>query len=309
MNSIAILASRDMMPAAGEALRSDFFELEEQMAKLTPAFERLGYTLELCLWNDFAVYAARYAAVLPLFVWDYFDGDNPRLFLKQITAAAKQTCLLNPLSVIGYNGDKRYLDELQSHGAPVIPSVTLDTVTRDAALAAAKQFGADTLVIKPQIGAGAWRQALWPIEAPFPAAHDLPPGRAILQPFLPSVQDEGEYSFLYFEGEFSHAVNKRPKDGDYRIQSSYGGTERPYAPSEVELNIAQEVLSYLPERPVYARVDLLRGLDGELKLIELEMIEPYLYLAFANGEGGDNEGAKRLARAVKTRLDVVASCA
>ena len=124
----------------------------------------------------------------------------------------------------------------------------------------------------------------------------------MVQAFLPSVTCEGEYSFLYFGGNFSHALVKRPKDGDYRIQSIYGGTEETYTPTTPERESARSVLDALDYTPLYARVDLLRGLDGRLKLIELEMIEPYLYLSHAEGEGGENKGALKLAEALARKL-------
>ena len=303
MDKIAILVSADMMPGAS-GLRSDFFELEEQMGKLTPAFAALGFQTELVLWKTAAARAGEFAAMLPLIVWDYFETGNPQLFAGQMQKAAEKTCVLNPPEILNYNSDKSYLDDLEARGAPVIPSRVIDNVTQDSIKAAYTHFDCDQIVAKPQIGAGAWRQALLTKGEPFPEPDQLPPGRAILQPFLPSVLSEGEYSFLYFDGVFSHAVNKRPKAGDYRIQSTYGGREHPYDPKPNELKTAQTVLSYLPQMPLYARVDLLRGLDAQLKLIELEMIEPYLYFPFANGEAGDNEGAKKLAAGVARRLSL-----
>jgi hypothetical protein len=116
------------------------------------------------------------------------------------------------------------------------------------------------------------------------------------------VQSEGEYSFLYFGGTFSHALVKTAKAGDYRIQSIYGGAEDTYQPSEAEIEAADAILATLDTVPLYARVDLLRGLDGELALIELEMIEPYLYLPHADVIDGVNQGAVRLGQALIARL-------
>ena len=137
---------------------------------------------------------------------------------------------------------------------------------------------------------------------PFPVASELPPEGALLQAFLPSVLEEGEFSFLYFDGCFSHAVRKTPKSGDYRIQSTYGGSEESYAPTSLELKTASDILQVLDVTPLYARVDLLRGTDGMLKLIELEMLEPYFYLPHAPGDGADNLGAKNFAKALAAFL-------
>ena len=98
----------------------------------------------------------------------------------------------------------------------------------------------------------------------------------MVQPFLESVTTEGEYSFLFFDGEFSHCALKRPAAGDYRVQSLYGGREVMHEPSEHEIAACKLVLAAARERLLYARVDMVRYAD-ELALIELEVVEPYLY--------------------------------
>ncbi|MGB6231209.1 MAG: hypothetical protein WBF53_13900, partial [Litorimonas sp.] len=154
------------------------------------------------------------------------------------------------------------------------------------------------------VGGGAWRQVLHAQGDPWPAPDALPPEGALIQPFLPSVVEEGEYSFLYFGGRFSHAVLKTAKPGDYRIQSLYGGAETTYRPRADEIKAADAVLATLDETPLYARVDLLRGSNGKLALIELEMIEPYLYLPHAEVVDGVNQGALRLGEALRGRVSL-----
>ena len=100
---------------------------------------------------------------------------------------------------------------------------------------------------------------------------------ALVQPFLPAAQHEGEYSFVFCGGELSHALVKRPAAGDYRVQSVYGGTEQVVHPSAADLDLARAVLAAAPGEALYARVDMMRGPDGGLLLMELELIEPYLY--------------------------------
>lgn len=99
----------------------------------------------------------------------------------------------------------------------------------------------------------------------------------MVQPFMPKIQEEGEYSFIFIYGSFSHALLKQAKAGDYRIQSTYGGVETAITPSDDDLADAAAILDILREIPLYARVDMLRGDDGRLLLMELELIEPYLY--------------------------------
>ena len=103
------------------------------------------------------------------------------------------------------------------------------------------------------------------------------PHAMMVQPFLPTIQSEGEYSFIFIGGEFCHALVKRAVPGDYRIQSKYGGTETPVDPPADDLSEASAIIAMLDEAPLYARVDMVRREDGRLLLMELEAIEPYLY--------------------------------
>jgi len=300
MTKIAVLASANMLPGHPDE-RGDAFERDEEMGKLVPAFAAEDMALDLIPWREASARAGDYDAMLPLLVWDYFEG-NEAAFLAEMRAASKQTCVLNAVDVLQWNAHKSYLDVLAARGAPVIETLNVDLITEANISAAFEALGTDTLVIKPQVGGGAWRQVLYPKGDVFPVAESLPPGEAMIQAFLPSVQSEGEYSFLYFGGKYSHALIKRPKEGDYRIQSLYGGTDETYEATAEEKKTAEAVLSTLDAIPLYARVDLLRGLDGQLKLIELEMIEPYLYLLHSAGEGAENLGAQNLAKALKRRL-------
>lgn len=301
MIKIALLLSDNLLPDA-ENTRPDREELVEQMGKLTPAFALQGLELVEVRWREIAERAAEFAAILPLMVWDYFEG-NEAAFLEAITIAEKTTPVFNSSDILKWNADKSYLDELAARGAPVIRTLTVEQVTEANVAQAFEELDCETLVIKPQIGGGAWRQALYKKGDPFPEADSLPPEGALIQPFLSSVTEEGEYSFLYFGGAFSHAVRKTPKSGDYRIQSIYGGAEETYSPTQEERDRANTILKTMDKMPLYARVDLLRGDDGTLRLIELECIEPYLYLPHAPGEGGANEGAQKLADALKSKLE------
>ena len=297
---VALLVSSNMVPGADDA-REDIHEYHEEMGALTPALQAHGMSLEPLLWDTADRHADDYAAMLPLMVWDYFEGNEAR-FLDVMARVSARTALFNPVETLRWNSDKSYLEELAERGAPTIPTMRVDRVTQADAQAAFELFGTDRIVIKPQVGGGAWRQALHAGGEPWPDADKLPPAEALIQPFLPSVQSEGEYTFLYFGGRFSHACVKNAVPGDYRIQSIYGGTETTYRPSADELSVAQAVIDTLDEVPLYARVDLLRGLDGKLALIEIEMIEPYLYLSHAEVRDGLNQGAVMFAEALRARL-------
>jgi len=300
MIKIALLISDNLLPHL-EDTRPDRFELVEEIEKLTPALAAEGMELVEVRWREIAERADEFDAILPLMVWDYFEG-NEAAFLAAIARAESITPVYNGFDIIKWNADKSYLDEMEARGAPVIPTSSVERVTQTNVARAFEELETDKLVIKPRIGGGAWRQVLYKKGDPFPSSEELPPEGALIQAFLPSVKEEGEYSFLYFGGRFSHAARKTPKSGDYRIQSSYGGAEETYTPSAAERATARDILDVLDFVPLYARVDLLRGLDGQLKLIELELIEPYLYFPHAKGEGGENEGAQKFAAALKAKL-------
>lgn len=300
MKKIALLMSENLLPDK-DGRRGDAFEFDEQMGKLIPAFAQYDLQLETVLWQDAPAKAASYDMMMPLMVWDYAQGKR-REFLNTMAKAAEKTQLLNSYKVLEWNTDKNYLDVLAKKGAPVISTLSVDGITKSGITRAFQTLKTDHIVIKPRIGAGAWRQVSLKADDPIPSASKLPPGAALIQPFQKAVQDEGEYSLLFFGGKFSHAVLKHPRSGDYRIQSLYGGTEESFTPSQAHLSVANRILDVLETTPLYARVDLLRGRDGKLKLIELELVEPYLYLPHSQGEGANNKGAQMLAKAVQRRL-------
>lgn len=300
MKKVAILASGNLLPGHPD-LRTDAFELEEEIGKLRPAFAAFGMKLDVLNWREAAAMASEYDAMLPLLVWDYFESNQAE-FLQAMAQICQKTELFNRFDVIQWNSNKSYLEDLAAQGVQTIPSLRVDRISRAEVQRAFDKFGCEQLVIKPDVGGGAWRQFLYKKGDTFPDKSVLPPAGTLIQPFLKSVITEGEYSFLYFGGAFSHALVKRPKDGDYRVQSIYGGREQPYEPTNGERAQARSVFDMLDFTPLYARVDLLRADDGRLLLIELELIEPYLYLGFAQGSGADNKGAQRLAKALEKKL-------
>jgi len=275
MKKIALLISDNLIPETENA-QVDIFELDEEVGKLVPALANIGMDLVQVRWREIAERAGEFDAILPLLVWDYFEG-NEEAFLTAIAKAEAVTPVLNGFDIIKWNADKSYLDEMEDRGASVIRTLTVDRVTPTNVARAFVELDTDTIVIKPKVGGGAWRQVLHRQGEPFPDAGQL----------------------------YSHAVRKTPKAGDYRIQSRYGGVEETYTPSQAERDSARETLDVLDFTPLYARVDLLRGRDERLKLIELELIEPYLYFPHAKGEGGENEGAQNFAAALQSALEKI----
>jgi glutathione synthase/RimK-type ligase-like ATP-grasp enzyme len=143
-------------------------------------------------------------------------------------------------------------------------------------------FGVDVLVTKPQISGGSQdtvklRHA--------DGLKGCTTGPALIQPFLPAVGEEGELSLFYLDGQFSHAVTKVAVAGDFRVQPQFGGQVSGVAPEPEALHAAQMVLKAAGAPLTYARVDLIRGLDGAPQLMELEVIEPDLFLQYAHDGG------------------------
>lgn len=272
---VAVLASADMMPDAQNRYVAAAIG-EAQIHLMREALAQVGRDIQIVQWDGDGIDWSRYEAAITAVTWDY--AARPEQFLARLAEVAEQTRLINSLDVIRWNLNKTYLKDLAERGAQMVPTRWVDKATPEAAEAAFAAFGTDRIVIKPVVGAGAWRQVLFAKGEAWPSEADLPPGAAMIQPFLSTIQSEGEYSFLFFNGQFSHAVVKRPKKGDYRIQTSFGGSAEPYMPSADDLLDARDVLESVPEELFHARVDMVRAEDGSLLLMELELIEPYLFV-------------------------------
>lgn len=270
MMKVAYLASKVTLPGS-PTRRSDAFEHDRMMDALTGPFSELGFKVEDVDWADDTIEWSDYRAVIIGTTWDYWD--RPHAYLETLEHIESKTLLFNDADLVRWNSDKRYLKSFDPSSVRMIPTLWIDQVDQSAYNAAFDRLGSEDLVFKRQVGAGADGQfRLSP-------SNSLPnmPHPMMVQPFLSNIQVEGEFSFIFIDGAFSHALLKQAKSGDYRIQSTYGGTETPITPSENDLATAAHVLGTLDKTPLYARVDMLRGDDGFLRLMELELIEPYLY--------------------------------
>jgi len=279
---IAYLASQITIPSSPHR-RGDAFEHDFMMESLRKAESAEVTDIS---WDDDIDFSQFDAAIIGT-CWDYQDRFAE--FLKKLTLIDRQTLLLNPLALIGWNADKSYLKDLEDSGTPIIPTLFIDNPGPADLDKAFQHFQCEKLVVKRQVGASAEGQSLIHQNDLFP--HFNRP--MMLQPFMPAISSEGEISFIFIGGTFSHAVLKRPADGDYRIQSSYGGQESMINPPASDIEAARNTLSRFETPPLYARVDMLRGEDGILLIMELELIEPYLYPEQCPELGGKIMGAIR----------------
>lgn len=236
----------------------------------------------------------RFAAVLPRSPWDYhLHAEEFFAVLEQIEDSG--TRLFNDIEVMRWNADKRYLAELAGRGLHVVETEygTLLDPRRIEELR--KRFGAD-LVLKPTVSASAADTFLVRAGAdPAPAIAALDGRVWMAQPFMRGIVDEGEFSLIYFDGAFSHALVKVPRSGDFRVQENWGGATRPVSVESRMRERADEVVASLPSGLLYARIDLVRD-DGDFALMEAELIEPSLFF------GVDPEAPARFARALARRL-------
>lgn len=233
--------------------------------------------------------------------WDY----HLRLpeFLAWVDAAeASPIPLLNPPSTIRWNVDKKYLLEVEARGVPVVP-------TRHAARGSGVQLpsllgaaGWTEAVVKPSVSGGAfetWRAGTGEADAAR-FARQVETMDCLVQPFVPELLSEGEWSLLFFGGRYSHAVLKRPERGDFRVQEEFGGVAAPAEASSAIIEAASRALEASGQDMLYARVDgVVRG--GRLEVMELELLEPSLFLESSPG------GAERFADALIERLGIARS--
>ena len=244
------------------------------------ALERGGITVEPRPWSDPGDLTG-FDLVMPLVAWGYqTDALRWAALLDRLEGLAAVT--VNPIPLLRWNSHKSYLEELGAKGIATVPTMLVEELDEGALAEARSRFG-DDLVIKPPISASAYgthrltRGDQVPVEAA---------GRAMMvQPFLRSVMEEGEYSLMLFDGEYSHSIIKRAKPGDYRVQPHLGGTEVACPVPDGALEVATAALDAAPADAAYARVDLIRLADGTLGVIELELIEPSLWLEHAPDRG------------------------
>lgn len=246
-----------------------------------PPLEARGWTVECVPWREPGRDWSRYDAVYIAAPWDY--TEDPGAFLATLAAIeASGALLVNPLALVHWNLDKGYLRDLERRGVDIVPSLWRERYRDGPAIAWFGELGAHTLVIKPRIGANA--ESTYVLDGPPDGALAATLERIyakrpfIVQPFIAAIRTEGEYSLFYLGGELSHAIRKRPKPGDFRVQEEHGAEILPATPDAALVEAGDAALAAVEPMPAYARVDFVRGPDGGYLLMELELIEPSLYL-------------------------------
>lgn len=267
------------------------------LERLSQALAAADVTVEPTPWTDHiedAAWLAEFPLVLPVIVWGY-HRDHQQWMRACRTWEAAGVRMRNPASVIGWNSDKSYLGRLADKGVATPDTVWVDGVTQADVDAAFDRFGTDVVVVKPRVSGGAYKTLRLTRGE---AMQGAPEGAAMIQPYLPSIETEGETSLLFFGGRLSHVVNKRPVNGDFRIQVQFGGQYVALPePPEGARALAEATLKAIDADLLYARIDMATAPDGSWRLMEAELIEPDFYL------GSAPDGGANFARAVRAVLE------
>ena len=257
--------------------------------KWQPAFARkaaaltaAGLIVEQRIWTNPGDLSG-HDLVLPLFAWGY-QRDVAAWYTLLDRMEAEGLPVVNPVPVLRWNSDKAYLADLGAKGVAVVPTVEVMALDNASLAAAMAALATDEAVIKPAISGGADGTHRIAAGAAIPA--DALGQRRLVQPLMPGILADGEYSLFFFAARFSHAIVKRPASGDFRVQEQFGGREALWEASAAARELAAAALAAAPAPPVYARVDMVGDAAGTLHIMELELIEPSLFLHHAPDKGG-----------------------
>ncbi len=211
--------------------------------------------------------------------WDYYNRFAE--FSNWLEQVSKQTSLLNSEAIIKWNIDKHYLFDLHRNGIHVAETYFIEQNATITLKELHKQLGWKETVLKPCVSGGArhtYKLNLENLEAHESILKELIPKEAMmLQPFQYNIVEKGEISMMVFNGEFTHAILKIAKSGDFRVQDDFGGSVHDYVPTKAEIEYAENCVKSCSELPMYARVDIFEDNDGKIALAELELIEPELW--------------------------------
>lgn len=255
--------------------------LDDEYTALHDALAQHAIEATRVIWNgDTAPLRAYDAVILQSYSGYHLDINAFHSMLTAFDADPAIT-VLNSSEIARWNADKTYLRALEDKGHATVPTLWSDLAPAISLVEHMDRQQWDEVVVKPSVSAGAHEtKRITRKEAALQQewyAQCCTTHTVMIQPFLPEIIKEGEWSLLFFNGNYSHTVLKWPGKGDYRVQHVHGGGYEHREPTDAMLQAAQAVLPDLPGQPLYARVDgIIR--DGQLFIIEVELIEPFLYL-------------------------------
>jgi len=254
----------------------------------------LGWQVSTVPWRQADRNWSDFDAVIIRSTWDYCH-DAPT-FLETLERINRETMLANCLELVRWNLVKTYMRDLEVKGIGIVPTLWPDSLEADSFTTLQGQLGTESIVVKPVVGANgedAFRVSpADPSERLQSIAARFQNRDCMVQPFMPNIVNEGEYSLFFFNGKFSHAILKIPAKHEFRSQEEHGGDIHSVIPQEKLLQRAQQALDSLTSSPLYARIDFVRNDADDFVVMEFELIEPSLYLRT------DPQAAGRFAAAI-----------
>ncbi len=256
----------------------------DEDALLSSILTEMNITHQIHPWSAPEVDWSAFTHVLIKSTWDYFDF-YPEFLVWLDTLERLGVQVLNEVPTLRWNSSKTYLMEIESQGFPCIAGKILPKGSKPVLDQLHSELNADQLVVKPLVSGGA-KNTLKVVRGKELGLEEkiqnlLQEEDFLVQPFIPEIEQVGEYSLIFFNEELSHAVLKTPAAADFRVQHYYGGTIQTIIPSEPLLASAQALVDRFAKNTLYARVDGVE-IDGVFHLMELELIEPYLFLGLSD---------------------------
>lgn len=254
--------------------------VENEDDKLLNFLKEKGLNIEKVIWNDEHTKWEDYSLAILKSPWDYFDLiEEFYSWLDQLEA--KKVKLLNPIEVVRWNANKQYLQEIEAAGLKITPSFFIQNKESVNLEHFFEKFNTNKLIVKPCVSGGAKNTFKVTVDNVNEVNQKLnlliQEEDFIIQPFLPEILENGEWSFIFFNGAYSHSLIKQAKPGDFRVQPAHGGSVHPQKPREELIATAQQYITLFAKDCLYARVDG-TFVNGDFLLMELELIEPFLFL-------------------------------
>jgi glutathione synthase/RimK-type ligase-like ATP-grasp enzyme len=233
------------------------------------------------VWNDPAVDWSRPLVSIIRSTWDYHHQRVA--FLEWAQRVSQLHTLWNPLPLLHWNTHKSYLHDLEEHGVPIIPTRWLVQGASANLARLMQKHGWSEVVIKPAVSADAYGTILVKEDMVDEGQQYLDHMSSIrdmlIQPFLPAIMSNGERSLMFIDGEVTHAVVRPPVLYDMQTQPVLP-KKGLVVPQEDELQLAQKIIDTLSSPVLYARIDLVRDVDEQLRVMEVELVEPELWLTW-----------------------------
>ncbi|WP_431158043.1 ATP-grasp domain-containing protein [Winogradskyella poriferorum] len=262
------------------------------------SLKNLGLKVTRKAWDDQEFEWSSSRILVFRTTWDYFDRFEE--FSEWLSKVSTICTLVNSKDLIHWNIDKHYLKDLDKNDVRIPPTEFIEPNTEITLSELHSKLKWNDTVLKPCISGAArhtYKLNQDNIEDHEAIFQELIKSEAMmLQPFQTRIVSEGEISMMVINGKFTHAILKRAKPGEFRVQDDFGGSVHDYKPSQNEIVFAENAVKACPELPLYARVDMFTDNDGELAVSELELIEPELW--FRNFP----QAAKQLANAINLKL-------